>query len=183
MNSAWQGCSLSLFGAFQEQERKSHNQHRQARGGRTPTAFPCCRNGERLLGSGKIVTVIGGDFCLQALNATAVARMKWRNERRFHREMRESPNTYERCQVSFGRFIVDYIRWSWGLAGFSDRTPYPSGKRSDGVRSEKSAGCLNVGLWNVSTSKDWAYGSASASKLLSVHPSSDRSDNLTYSSA
>ncbi len=26
-----------------------------------------------------------------------------------------------------------------------------------GVRSEKSAGCLNVGLWNVSTSKDWAY--------------------------
>jgi hypothetical protein len=32
------------------------------------------------------------------------------------------------------------------LAGFSDRTPYPSGKRSDGVRSEKSAGCLNVDL-------------------------------------
>jgi len=28
-----------------------------------------------------------------------------------------------------------------------------------------------------------AYGSASASKLLSVHPNSDRSDNLTYSSA
>ena len=43
-----------------------------------------------------------------------------------------------------------------GFAGFSDRT-YPSGKRSDGVRSEKSAGCLNVGVWNVSTSKDWAY--------------------------
>ena len=25
-----------------------------------------------------------------------------------------SPNTYERCQVSFGRFIVDFIRWFLG---------------------------------------------------------------------
>ena len=38
-----------LFGAFQEQQRRSHNEHRQARGGRTPTACSRCRNGERLL--------------------------------------------------------------------------------------------------------------------------------------
>ena len=30
-----------------------------------------------------------------------------------------------------------------------DCTPCPSGKRSDGVRSGKSAGCANVGLWKV----------------------------------
>ena len=69
------------------------------------------------------------------------------------------------------------------LAGFSDRTLTRPKKRSDGGRSAKSAACLNVGLWNVSTSKDCAYGSVSASKPLSVHPSSDRSDNLTSSSA
>ena len=33
----------------------------------------------------------------------------------------------------FGRIVVDYMRWrSWAVAGFSDRTPYPTGKRSDG---------------------------------------------------
>jgi hypothetical protein len=42
-------------------------------------------------------------------------------------------NSYERCQASFGRILVDYMRMVLGvLAGFSDRTPYPSGKRSDG---------------------------------------------------
>ena len=95
-----------------------------------------------------------------------------------------SPNSYERCQVSFGRFIVDQIRWYMGCwQAFLTAPLTRRESEAMGVRSEKSAGCLNVGLWNVSTSKDWAYGSASASKLLSVHPSSDRSDNLTYSSA
>jgi hypothetical protein len=93
-------------------------------------------------------------------------------------------------------------------AGFFDRSPLPVGKRrkdplrlapeqalrvslaaqqlllpamGDAVR--KVCRGLDVGLWNVSTSKDWAYGSASVFKLLSVHPRFvDRSDNLTYSS-
>jgi hypothetical protein len=48
-----------------------------------------------------------------------------------------APNSYERCQAIlgrlFGRIVVDYMRWrSWAVAGFSDRTPYPTGKRSDG---------------------------------------------------
>ncbi len=76
------------------------------------------------------------------------------------------PDSYERCQVSFGRFIVDYI--GWFLGRWQAFLTAPLTRRESeamGVRSEKSAGCLNVGLWNVSTSRDWAYGSASASRL------------------
>src|SRR6267142_5016645 len=70
-----------------------------------------------------------------------------------------SPNTYERCQVSFGRFIVDFIRWFLGCwQAFLTAPLTRRESEAMGGRSEKSAGCLNVGLWNVSTSKDWAYG-------------------------
>ena len=76
------------------------------------------------------------------------------------------PDSYERCQVSFGRFIVDYI--GWFLGRWQAFLTAPLTRRESeamGVRLEKSAGCLNVGLSNVSTSRDWAYGSASASRL------------------
>jgi hypothetical protein len=57
------------------------------------------------------------------------------------------------------------------------------GAKRWGVRSEKSARCFE--FWSLERFhfEGWAYGSASASRLLSVHPTSDRSDNLTYSSA
>jgi hypothetical protein len=71
--------------------------------------------------------------------------------------MPQPPNPYERYQVSFGRFNVDYIRWFLGgLAGFLTASLTPRESEAMGVRSEKSAGCLNVDIWNVSTSKNCA---------------------------
>ena len=48
-----------------------------------------------------------------------------------------APSPYERCQAIFGRLFGRIVcrlhkMGSWVVAGFSDRTPYPTGKRSDG---------------------------------------------------
>jgi hypothetical protein len=57
------------------------------------------------------------------------------------------PNSYERCQVSFGRFSVDYIRWFLGCwQAFLTAPLTRRESEAMGVRSEKSTGCLNVDL-------------------------------------
>jgi Bacterial regulatory proteins, gntR family len=53
------------------------------------------------------------------------------------------PSPYERCQAIFGRLFGRIVcrlheMGSWVVAGFSDRTPYPTGKRSDGGCGRKS---------------------------------------------
>jgi hypothetical protein len=63
-------------------------------------------------------------------------------------------NSYERCQGSFERFLSITGEWFLGYwQAFLIAPLYPSGKRSDGARSQKSAGGLMVGFWNVSSSK------------------------------
>jgi hypothetical protein len=52
--------------------------------------------------------------------------------------MPQPPNPYERYQVSFGRFNVDYIRWFLGgLAGFltASLTPRESEAMGGGRKS------------------------------------------------
>jgi hypothetical protein len=48
-NPPGQDLAPHLFRAFQEQQGRCHKQHREARGGSTPTAHSPCRNGEGLL--------------------------------------------------------------------------------------------------------------------------------------
>jgi hypothetical protein len=51
----------------------------------------------------------------------------------------------ERCQVSFGRFIVDYIRWFLGCWQAFVTAPLTHRESEAlGVRSEKSAGCWSL---------------------------------------
>ena len=48
-----------------------------------------------------------------------------------------------------GEVCANYTIMVLGGAGFSDRALNPAGKRSDGVRSEKSAGFVIVGVFGT----------------------------------
>ena len=63
--------------------------------------------------------------------ALLTAGEAWAGGRRFG-PAHETPNPYERCQASFGRFIVDYIRWFLGCWQAFLTAPLPVGKAKRG---------------------------------------------------
>ena len=83
-----------------------------------------------------------------------------------------------------GLFVDLHEMGSWLVAGFSDRTPYPTGKRSDGGAVRKVCRGCDIGIFGtfpfegLGLQFDFSFQTPiRASEFMK------RSDNLTYSSA
>jgi hypothetical protein len=90
--------------------------------------------------------------------------------------------SYERCQAIFGKIVWKDGRrlheiGSWVVAGFSERTPYPSGKSEARGCARKSLPGLRYSIFGTFPLRGIGLTVlASASKLLSVHPNFHRAE-------
>jgi len=114
----------------------------------------------------------------------------WINHfRRSDSQLVQALSPYERCQANFGKIMWRIVcrlheMASWVVAGFSDRTPLPHGKQSEGGAVGKVCRGRAVGVFGTFLLRRiWLtvrLQLPDSYPCIRIH---ERSDNVTYSSA